>query len=142
MDTIHVILLIIALVCGGGFVAWGWNRFMQRRLQALFAQTDSAADVRNCCMIREGCLEGPGVAQILHGNLCIITFFGSKMQIPLAQIRLTQIKYGSWGRSAWWGKIQFHLNAPKTDGLIIGVDKKNSEIWEKLLSASGNSLHS
>ncbi|HNY28579.1 MAG TPA: hypothetical protein PKH31_14485 [Candidatus Sumerlaeota bacterium] len=112
---------------------------INRKLKALFEQTSPLADVRSKCMIRESSLEEPGSAQVLEGDLWISTVTGKNLCVPLSQIKLTKVSHNKWytrylGRSGWWRKTRFHLETPKTCGLILGVN--DPEQWERVLKQS------
>ena len=114
------------------------NRIPKKRLAALFEQTNPAAEVRSIGMIRQSFFEGPGVAQILNGELYVYTFGGIVFQIPLDQVKVKKIRKNNiFGGSGWWRKTIFYLDTPNTAGLQIGVKSEDSPAWENILKLKG-----
>ena len=100
----------------------------------MFEKTSPAADVRSIGMIRQSIYEGPGVAQILNGELYVYTFGGIVFQIPLDQVKVKKIrKNNMFGKSGWRQKTIFYLDTPSTSGLQIGVKPEDSAPWENIL---------
>ena len=129
---------ILINVAGFGLVLWVLycinHHIPQKRLDVLFEKTNPSADVRSIGMIRQSIFEGPGVAQVLNGELYVYTFGGIVFQIPLAQVKVKKIRRNNiFGGSGWWRKTIFYLDTPQTSGLQIGVKPEDSAPWERIL---------
>lgn len=110
------------------------NRFVNKRLAGLFEKTSPAAEVRSKGMIRQGYFEGPGVAQLLNGELCVYTFDGLVFQIPFDQVNVKKIRKNNiFGQYGWWGKTIIYLDTPGTSRMLIGVMPEDAVLWENFL---------
>lgn len=142
----NIVFPILINIAGWGLVLWVFYcinyHIPQKRLVALFEQTSPDAVVRSVGIIRQGLYEGPGVAQILNGDLCLYTIEGLVFQIPIDQVKVTKIRKNNHLTGLLRGQnTVFCLETPKTYDLRIRVSQKDAELWENLLKSTDSRNH-
>ncbi len=92
------------------------------------------AVIQSKCMVREGAVHAPGVAQIIDGTLIIRNVLGWSLETPLEEVELKKQTIGI-GWLPWIGKAIFKLKTPETIMLAIGVSRAQARSWREALQS-------
>jgi len=108
-------------------------RSVSRKLDRLLEETKhDGAIIHTKCMIREGSIQCPGVVQVVDDLLFVTGLVKSKrFLIPLSEVSLRK-EARWWGEGKRFGRHAFHLDSPKTRGLIIAVNDPGQ--WSGIFS--------
>ncbi len=138
LDLLVVVLLVSAIVAVVFAVQYWFGRKPDPRVQALMREkAGNSAEISSECMVREGYLEEPAVAQVANQRLSIWTVTGRSYELPLEAVKVSRIRRNNWfGRYPWWGKTLLYLDAPNTSRFMVGFD--DAEPWINKLE--GDSL--
>ena len=109
----------------------GVYRFISRKLDRLMHEVKRAeARLITKGMMREGNIQAPCVLPVSDGALWVTSLVKSKrFEIPMEDIHLK--KEAKWlSRGLRWARYGFHLDTPRTNGLIIAV--RDPEPWRDI----------
>ena len=129
MIAVYIVIIVSVVSITASILVSVIVNSKQDKLYNQMCEVDAV--IRSKCMVREGGVHEPGVAQVVNGTLVIRTVLGRSFELPLGKVVLQKQTIGI-GWYPWIGKAIFKLKAPNTSMLAIGVSRKYSEEWRNI----------
>jgi hypothetical protein len=130
METLLIVVLILIGALTINYIA---SSIVNKKQEKLFSEISSThADAQSKCMMAQGGIEAPGIAQVKDGKLIVCNVLGKRIEVPLDEVSATKECLGL-GKLGWVGKRVFKLKSRQTMPCALGISRSEAPIWRKVL---------
>jgi hypothetical protein len=130
METFLTVILILVGALAINYIA---SSIVNKKQEKLFSEISSTeANVQSKCMVAQGGIEAPGIAQVKDGKLIVYNVLGKRFEVPLDEVSVTKECLGL-GKLGWFGKRVFKLHSRQTVPFALGISRSEAHLWRKAL---------
>ena len=105
---------------------------IRHRVRRLLNSCDDRAVLRATCLILTGCIEQPGVAEVVADRLILVPLFGRQLEVPFEHIE--SVTPSHWFNGAIFQSLTgFMVECPESGHKAFGFAVPDGETWRAIL---------